>query len=1137
MAKGSPINVSIRGDYNDADIKRAISDLNKLQASGMTTAQRMGAVGASMASVGKSMTMGLTLPIVAGGLALVGFAKGAEEAEIANRKLESVLTSMGYGEASARVSAYAEELERTIAVDADVIKATQTKLATFKNLTKTVNDAGGAFDRATMAALDLAAAGFGSAETNAIQLGKALQDPVKGITALARAGVTFTDSEKAKIKTLVESNKTLEAQDMILKAIEKQVGGTAKAGASSFDKLKLSLLQIADSIGAAVLPLIQQLADFVGNTLVPVVVPFVTRLSAGFQALPGPIKAVAAGLVILAAAAGPVIFAVGKMMTAYAATVGGMSRANMFLRTSFAGTWLSMKTTVSAAVLQIKASMIVAQTQAGALAAGVRTAGVIAITSLRGIAVAAKGLLTSMGPIGIAITAATIAMGFFMNRSEDLSGIVSELKGTVDETTGAFTDLSAAMIGRDFRIALSEKDLFNLQQAGISVNEFTTAVMSGPDAVAALDARLIGLSGTFGTLAGGADTLDLVRGKLNTMNAAAEQTRLEVKAVGEANKFAGVTAGAAGGAVDEFGNTMDGAAGDAAALAAETKSLSDSFKAMDADIAAIRAKDEFKKLMAGMDEAIAKNNRSLTGNSEAARTNRDAILDGLESARDAAVAWGDATGATTEQVEAKFATMAENLKKTAVNKGFKQTDIENLFGRAGVNKATSTVGRELDTGLTTMASNLKVAAYNSGYFVGKDLGNGLSVGIKDSSPQVDIEARRAINNAERAARNAADSNSPSKLFAEVGKDLAKGLAVGVKSESDNLKETLRKTFTDWYDNALDGLRAKVKEARSVFKDFKAAISGQLTDSLDITAAYESLAAKQQAVDEARKAVNEARAELGDAPEQSALDKVNELQAAYDTAVAQAAANGGTLIGEFNAQAEGVVAFSQKMLTLMNMGLDPALWQQVYNLGAEKGTGVVDSLIAGGVEGITTSNAILETVQAEADRIGQEAASRWKQSGIDSAKATVKGFIDRFGPDGAGRKRLSTLMDNLANSMNREATITVTTINKTVGQVIQGEKVTGKAMGGPVSANTTYLVGERGPELLTMGNTPGNIIPNHDLPLLRNGGSAASGSTATGSTINLTVNAGMGTDGYEMGRVIVDSIKKYERVSGPVFAGA
>jgi hypothetical protein len=191
---------------------------------------------------------------------LVTAAKGAEDARIANEKLGSVLDTMGFGAATDRVSAYAESLEKTVAVDADVIKATQTKLATFGELTKSVGKADGAFDRATKAALDLAAAGFGTAEGNAVQLGKALQNPIKGIAALAKSGVTFTDSEKEKIKALTESGKLLEAQEMILKAVEGQVGGTAEASASSFDKMKFSLAGVSDTFGEMLLPVIDAVA-------------------------------------------------------------------------------------------------------------------------------------------------------------------------------------------------------------------------------------------------------------------------------------------------------------------------------------------------------------------------------------------------------------------------------------------------------------------------------------------------------------------------------------------------------------------------------------------------------------------------------------------------------------------------------------------------------------------------------------------------------------------------------------------------------------------------------------------------------------------------------------------------------------
>jgi hypothetical protein len=272
--------VPILTTFNDKGIKSAVREFQ----TATTQIQKFGAVGKIFDNVGKNLTKNVTMPLLAVGGALALAARGAEQAEIANRKLGSVLTSMGFGEATKRTSAYAEQLERTLAIDADVIKATQTKLATFANLTKTVNKAGGAFDRATLAALDLAAAGFGEAETNAVQLGKALQDPIKGITALSRSGVTFTNQEKAKIKVLVESNRVLEAQELILEAIEKQVGGTALAGASAFDRIKLSLMQVADEIGLAVLPLIDELAENV-SVLVPRITEQIRKFTSAWQSL------------------------------------------------------------------------------------------------------------------------------------------------------------------------------------------------------------------------------------------------------------------------------------------------------------------------------------------------------------------------------------------------------------------------------------------------------------------------------------------------------------------------------------------------------------------------------------------------------------------------------------------------------------------------------------------------------------------------------------------------------------------------------------------------------------------------------------------------------------------------------------
>jgi hypothetical protein len=175
-----------------------------------------------------------------------------EAGRAGDRALANVTKKMGlFGDkaddVTKRIIDYADATSRMTGVDGEAIGVAQTKLMTFKELAKSADVAGGAFDRATMAAIDMASAGFGSAETNAVQLGKALNDPIKGINSLTRSGITFTEKEKAKIATLVESNQMLEAQDIILKAIETQVGGTAAASATSSGKIKASWAQIKDA--------------------------------------------------------------------------------------------------------------------------------------------------------------------------------------------------------------------------------------------------------------------------------------------------------------------------------------------------------------------------------------------------------------------------------------------------------------------------------------------------------------------------------------------------------------------------------------------------------------------------------------------------------------------------------------------------------------------------------------------------------------------------------------------------------------------------------------------------------------------------------------------------------------------------
>jgi hypothetical protein len=270
------LNVEILGEFKKLTnaTKGAQNSLSGLQKKASGIAKGIGRV------VG---ALGLTLGFSAMVRGFNEATAAAEQAQVANDRIEAIAESMNeFGNQTAKVTKriqdYADSQEFSLGVDADVIKATQAKLLTFRNLTKTAGELGGSFDRATKAAIDMAAAGFGSAESNATQLGKALNDPIKGITALNRAGIQFTEDQKALIQSLVDSGKMLEAQDIILQEIEAQVGGTAAATATASSRMTLAFGAIQEEVGKVLLPVLNRLSDWIVST-VPKIQRFFAELT------------------------------------------------------------------------------------------------------------------------------------------------------------------------------------------------------------------------------------------------------------------------------------------------------------------------------------------------------------------------------------------------------------------------------------------------------------------------------------------------------------------------------------------------------------------------------------------------------------------------------------------------------------------------------------------------------------------------------------------------------------------------------------------------------------------------------------------------------------------------------------------
>lgn len=199
-----------------------------------------------------------------------------ESAKVARVSAQVVKSTGGAAKITAtQVGNLATAISNKTGADDEAIQSGENLLLTFTNVRNEVGKNNDIFNRASKAAVDMASAmNNGVVDANGlkaanIQLGKALNDPIKGVTALQKVGVSFTQKQKDQIKTLVESGHTLKAQKIILAEVNKEFGGAAAAAADPLTRLKTILGNVSESLGGLLLPVVNKVANFIGDTFVP----------------------------------------------------------------------------------------------------------------------------------------------------------------------------------------------------------------------------------------------------------------------------------------------------------------------------------------------------------------------------------------------------------------------------------------------------------------------------------------------------------------------------------------------------------------------------------------------------------------------------------------------------------------------------------------------------------------------------------------------------------------------------------------------------------------------------------------------------------------------------------------------------
>jgi len=164
------------------------------------------------------------------------------ESEEASKQLTKALASTGEqsGKTKEELDAYAKELQKLTNTSDEAVNGIQGILLASEGLT------GENFDRATRGALDLTKALGGTASDNAERLGKALQDPVRGMKMLRDAGISFSKEQQDIIKLFAETGDLVGAQNIVLDELESRYGGASVATGDWADSIEAAKLRIDD---------------------------------------------------------------------------------------------------------------------------------------------------------------------------------------------------------------------------------------------------------------------------------------------------------------------------------------------------------------------------------------------------------------------------------------------------------------------------------------------------------------------------------------------------------------------------------------------------------------------------------------------------------------------------------------------------------------------------------------------------------------------------------------------------------------------------------------------------------------------------------------------------------------------------
>jgi hypothetical protein len=236
--------------FDSKGLKQAQYQLNKVRGNFQNLGRNFALAGAAFAGAAAIITKS---------------ARDLARIESINAQTAQTIKSMGNAAniSAGQVEQLAGRLEAMTATEAEAIQEGANLLLTFGNITNQLGKGNDIFTQTTEIMVDMGRALKRGPVDTATMLGKALNDPIRGMTALRRVGVSFTDQQVEQVKALQKSGDLMGAQKLILAELQNQYGGSGAAYAATFagqvELLNHELGALGEEATMAVMPALQEL--------------------------------------------------------------------------------------------------------------------------------------------------------------------------------------------------------------------------------------------------------------------------------------------------------------------------------------------------------------------------------------------------------------------------------------------------------------------------------------------------------------------------------------------------------------------------------------------------------------------------------------------------------------------------------------------------------------------------------------------------------------------------------------------------------------------------------------------------------------------------------------------------------------